>query len=111
MIEEIVWVLNPVKHREVIRLTSEVNYDANKKAYEEQGFFFIDTLVESGIPDDLWVCDLCNVQMNVEIHIPVVDNLAMCETCYKKNEKYITPKTIEGECTLECCETEEKYAT
>ncbi len=111
MIEKIQWIINPIAHRKKQRLFAEAMYEKNKKVHEQNGFFFIDTLVDNGLPDDLWVCDLCNVQMNVEIHIPVVDNLAMCETCYKTNEKYITPKTMESECTLECCEMEEKYAT
>lgn len=112
MIEEVVWVLNPVKHRQVIRLTSEVNYDATKKAYEEQGFFFIDTLVDNPIPDDLWVCDFCNIEIDIELPqgIPVVDNNALCHQCYVKSEKYINDKTLEGNCPNLCCKKKEEYA-
>ena len=114
MIEEIVWVLNPIKHRQVQRLTAEVNYDDNKRAYEEQGFFFIDTLVENNIPDDLWICDFCNVQIDIEISMPkgivVVDNNALCQECFNKSKKYIDKTTLEGNCPNLCCKQEEKYA-
>ena len=111
MIEMIQWIVNPTAHRRKQRLFAEAMYEKNKKVHEQNGFFFIDTLVDSGLPDDLWLCDLCNCEINVDLRIPVVDNLAMCMTCYRKNKGYITPKTMEGDCTLECCEMEEKYAT
>jgi|TARA_A100001201_G_scaffold137980_2_gene128425 hypothetical protein len=114
MIQEIVWVLNPIKHRQVQRLTAEVNYDDTKKAYEEQGFFFIDTLVENNIPDDLWICDFCNVQIDIEISMPkgivVVDNNALCQECFDKSKKYIGKKTLEGNCPNLCCKQKEEYA-
>jgi len=108
MVEEIIWVINPIEHRKKIRLISEANYEKTKKAYEDRGAFFIDVLVDSGLPDDLWVCDLCNDEIAVDSRIPIVDNLALCTKCFAKwnTEEYVNDKTIEGDCPNVCCNTD-----
>jgi len=110
MIEEIVWIINPIKHRKRLRINAELNYESNKKAHEDNGFFFIDTLVESNIPDDLWICDLCNASIDADNRIPVADNLALCNECFAKwnTKEYIGDKTLEGNCPDVCCEMKEE---
>ena len=53
MIEEIVWIINPIKHRKRLRINAELMYESNKKAHEDKGIFFIYILVECNITDEL----------------------------------------------------------
>jgi len=107
MVEEIVWVLNPIEHRKEVRLESEKQYEEKKSSIEKNGGFFFDVLVDTNIPDDLWVCDLCNDQIAVDRKIPVVDNLALCPECFAKwnTKEYINDKTLEGDCPCVSCKT------
>lgn len=102
-ISSILWINNPIEHRKVDRLNSEYHYAEMKKQHEEAGNFFIDVLVDTPIPDDLWVCDLCNAEIDITISIPVIEGYAMCRQCYTKLEEKITDNTYQEDCSRMCC--------
>lgn len=58
-------ITKPITHRQVYKVEQRLNYLAMKQQSINEGWFFIDTAFETGIADDLWVCDLCNTQIDV----------------------------------------------
>ena len=56
---------NPITHRQVYTLTQRMSYLKNKMQAEQEGWSFIDTAFDTNIPDNLWICDLCNASLDV----------------------------------------------
>ena len=110
-------VVDPVKHRANLR-NQQVNY------YKIWGKppNVIDTVVDGMIPDDLWLCDICNDQIELEAServkkhgfgiTPVFqdESYAYCTKCFAKlilNEKQGSLKIL----VCDCCLDEEVFDT
>jgi len=117
---------NPIKHRQFARLKAHMTYATDKKQAEEMGLHFISQLVDSDIPDDLWICDMaCNSSIdatqpiNISCTIDDIDEAirdanageqivgghAMCGSCFQelknKYPQYFKRKVICGCCRVE----------
>lgn len=118
---------NPIKHRQVARVEAHMYYDQSKKQAQEMGFEFISQLVDSDIPDDLWICDMaCNnsidatqpinlsctiddlesIKKEADAGQPISGGYALCGKCFQemksKYPEYFKRKVICG-----CCRTEQ----
>ena len=105
-------ISNPIRHR--------ANDRAERTAYYEkygQDDFVFDTLTDTNIPDDLWICDFCNVPIEVVdlanqpksiwIHL----SYALCGNCVDDlvNKEDDTQDTINSNDVefCQCCVGEE----
>lgn len=84
------WVIvkDPIKHREI---ATQIALEYRKVQTEQEGVFVIDTLLDTGLSHDLWVCDFCNEQIPVKdnegnnLSITIWNNSrALCERCLTK---------------------------
>lgn len=102
-------VEQPILHRSKDRLRREEYYKENGR---EDVFF--DTLVDTGIGDDEWICDFCNKQIPVikedsseQIPIFIHGSYALCDSCKKEYEgKY--PEEFQVVQTCPCCKASNK---
>ena len=118
---------NPIKHRQVAKVQAHMHYEENKKQAQELGFEFISQLVDSDIPDDLWVCDMaCNSSIdatqpiNLSCTIDDIDEVkreakagqqisggyAMCGSCFQEMKNNY-PEYFERKVICGCCRTEQ----
>lgn len=58
-------IANPITHREVYYTTQRVSWLLQKMRAAREGYTYIDTVFETNIPHDLWVCDFCNMTIPV----------------------------------------------
>ena len=107
------WVVvkDPIKHREI---ATEVAIEFRKTVAESKGVFYIDTLLDTGITNDLWLCDFCNDKIPVFVEgsdekLPITiwnNSRALCESCLKEfKEKWTTDKDETYNCRCGCSET------
>ena len=95
-------VKNPVLHRAKDRLQREQFYKENGRHD-----VFFDTLIDTGIGDDEWVCDFCNTQIEVgtfdkPTSVYIHGSYALCTNClYEYKAKY--PEEFQVEQTCVCC--------
>ncbi|MBO71658.1 MAG: hypothetical protein CL508_05235 [Actinobacteria bacterium] len=102
-------VSNPVLHRANDREYAE----KMRKQNEDSGVIYIDTLLDTGLTDDFWICDMCNDQINVvdeqgeSISVYLwLQTRALCGNCIDKYEEqgYLN----EGKMFCPCCIGKEK---
>jgi len=103
------WVVveNPIKHREISVLASIKFREQQSK---RDGVFFIDTLLDTGIPNDLWICDFCNAEIPVQddegktLSVIIWNNSrALCEECLTDFKgKYSTEQDQTYNCECGC---------
>ena len=95
-------VEQPVLHRQNDRKEREAFYKENGK----NGNVF-DTLIDTGIADDFWVCDFCNAQIEVikdkkQVPVFIHGSYALCKKCLNDyKEKYPEEFQIIQKCN--CC--------
>ena len=118
-------IANPIRHRQVASIYAHMRYAEEKAMAEEMGAIYINQLVDTPMPNDLWVCDFCNssidtlqaINITTTIHdmelakkdadagLPIHGGHALCGSCFQKsknnNPEYWTRKIICG-----CCRTE-----
>ena len=106
-------ISNPMLHRKNDRAERVAYYDK----YGQDDFVF-DTLTDTNIPDDMWICDLCNTPIEVVdkankpkslwIHL----NYALCGNCVDEQiaKEDNTAETINSSDVefCQCCIGEEK---
>ena len=107
------WVVvkDPIKHREI---ATEVAIEFRKTVAESKGVFYIDTLLDTGITNDLWLCDFCNDKIPVFVEgsdekLPITiwnNSRALCESCLRVfKEKWTTDEDETYNCRCGCSET------
>lgn len=110
------WVIvnNPIKHRQIAR---EAAIEFRKTVTESKGVFYIDTLLDTGLSDELWICDFCNEQIPVYVGdtkelspITIWNNSrALCDSCLKDfKEKWTTDDDETYDCECGCSKSEEE---
>lgn len=110
------WVIvqNPIKHREIATVAA---IEFRKTVAERKGVFYIDTLLDTGLANDLWLCDFCNDIIPVYVEgtkevIPLTiwnNSRALCDSCLKDfKEKWTTDKDETYDCECGCSKTEEE---
>ena len=101
-------VKDPVSHR-VNDRKERIDYYAREYPLGKPNNI-IDSLIDSDIPDDLWICDLCNDDMNISFCILIVENMALCPECIQKSiYRYNDWRDIKiNVCSLQCCTQEEE---
>lgn len=107
------WVVvtNPIKHREIATIQAQAWRDLKK----EEGVFVIDTLLDTGLSHDLWICDFCNAQIPVSdeegkmLSITIWNNSrALCENCLTEfKSKWATDDDETYNCRCGCSREEE----
>lgn len=107
------WVIvqDPIKHREI---ATEVALEFRRTVAEDKGVFYIDTLLDTGIENDLWLCDFCNDRIPVYKEdtkelIPLTiwnNSRALCESCLRVfKEKWSTDEDETYNCRCGCSAT------
>ena len=109
------WVVvqDPIKHREISVADSIKFREQQSKA---DGVFFIDTLLDTGITNDLWICDFCNDQIPVQdeegkpLSIIIWNNSrALCEKCLTEFKgKWATEQDETYNCECGCSRKDKK---
>lgn len=79
MVVEALLVKDPVQHRVNDRKEREQYYAREFPLGKPSNI--IDTLVDAGLPDDLWICDICNDEMELDNGVMIIENMAMCNDC------------------------------
>lgn len=97
-------VTNPIIHRAKDRLAREEYYKNNKR----DDMVIFDTLVDTGIGDDDWMCDFCNVPMDVgtvdePLGLLIHGSYALCEPCVESSKKKYPEEFIDTQ-VCKCCE-------
>jgi len=99
-------ISNPVLHRANDREYAEQMRELTKN--KDNGFIYIDTLLDTGLTDDFWICDMCNDQIIVldDEGEPIsvylwLQSRALCMDCIDKydNKGYLN----EGKMFCPCC--------
>ena len=100
-------VTNPVLHRQIARVEA---MRFRRENQERGGVFYIDTLLDTGLADDFWICDMCNEVIPIDKPIPIWNNSrAMCKQCRNDiDSKYATPYDTVQNCECGCSEKEEE---
>ena len=100
-------VNDPILHRQIARVEA---MRFRRENQERGGVFYIDTLLDTGLADDFWLCDMCNEVIPVDKPIPIWNNSrAMCKTCkHDIDTKYATPYDTVQNCECGCSEIEEE---
>ena len=100
-------VKNPVLHRAKDRLSREEYYKKNGR-----NDVMFDTLLDTGIGDDDWICDFCNVSIEVGTKdnpqsVLIHGSYALCPSCIKEYKtKY--PEEFINQQDCKCCIDEEE---
>lgn len=106
-------VKNPIKHRKIARENSIKWRKENPITH----IFQFDMLLDTGIADDMWLCDFCNNLIPVYVGdtkelstITIWNNSrALCDSCLKDfKEKWSTKEDETYDCECGCSKTEEE---
>ena len=77
------WVGDAIKHRQILKIQNDPSWIEESEA---NGWVVIDN--STTVPDDLWICDMCNNSLDILLPIAIwCGSRAMCSDCMTDIEK------------------------